>query len=175
MFLAPQRLTIKRLKMERFNSLVFPAATFLMVDPRVTEFLAKYEHITNQLACLVRSFRTLDYIRVLAAVVVALGSHLILPYISLTSSSTTTKDKLMVAFPTLYTDLTTVDPKELLNLDRPAFKFTSVERFKQTNFPEELLVPARLVLSENKQLATQVIKLPLPRLAKGWEKQRGDE
>lgn len=175
MFLAPQRFTIKRLQMERFNSLVFSAATFLLVDPKVTEFLAKYEHNTNQLACLVRSFQTLDYIRVLAAVVVALGSHLILPYISLTSSSTTTQDKLMVAFPTLYTDLTTVDPKELLILDKPAFKFISAERFKQTNFPEDLLVPARLVLTENKQLATQVIKLLLPRLAKGWEKQRGNE
>ena len=161
MFLAPQKLTIKRLQMERFNSLVFSSATFLLVDPKVTEFLDKYEHITNQLACLVRSFKTLDYIRVLAAVVVALGSHLILPYISLTSSATSTQDKLMLAFPALYNDLTTVNAKEMMNLDKPAFKFISAERFEKSNFPEELLVPARQVLSENQQLATQVLKLLL--------------
>ena len=46
---------------------------------------------------------------------------------------------------------------------------------RRANIPEELLTPARLVLSENQQLATQVLKLLLPRLTKGWEKQRGDE
>ena len=175
LFMAPHRFNIKRLQMERFNSLVFSAATFLLVDPKVTEFLAKYEHITNQLACLVRSFQTLDYVRVLAAVVVALGSHLILPFISLTSSSITTQDKLMVAFPALYRDLITTAPQELLNLDKPAFKFISEDRFQKTNFPEELLAPSRLVLSQNKELATQVLELLLPKLAKGWEKQQGDE
>ena len=175
LFLAPRKIQIKRLQMERFNSLVYSAATFLLVDPHVTAFLDKYEHITNQLACLVRSFQTLEYVRVLAGVVVALASHLILPYISLTSSSTTTQAKLMVAFPTLYLDLTTVDVEKLLDLDHPALNFISPERFKQSNFPEELLVPARQVLSENSQLACQVLKLLLPRLAKGWERQRGDE
>ena len=175
LFLAPEKIQIKRLQMERFNSLVHSAATFLLVDPIVHKFLATYEHITNQLACLVRSFETLDYVRVLAAVVVALGSHLILPYISLTSSSTTTQCKLMEAFPALYSDLTSTDPAKLLNLDSPAFTFISNDRFKESNFPEHLLVPARLVLSENSQMATQVIKLLLPRLAKGWERQRGNE
>ena len=114
--------------MDRFNSLVFSAATFLLVHPKVTEYLAKYEHITNQLACLVRSFQILEYIRVLAAVLVVLGSHLILPLISLTSSSATTQDK-------LYTELTTVDAKEFMNLDKPAFKFISNERFQKSKYP----------------------------------------
>ena len=175
LFLAPRKIQIKRLQMERFNSLVHSAAVFLQVDPLVTEFLDKYEHITNQLACLVRSFQTLDYIRVLAGVVVAMASHLILPYISLTSSSTTSQAKLLEAFPSLYLDLTTVDVEKLLDLDRPALNFISSERFKASNFPEHLLVPARKVLSENSELACKVFKLLLPRLAKGWERQRGDE
>ena len=175
LFLAPEKHQIKRLQMERFNSFVFSAATFLSIDSKVTEFLAKYEHITNQLACLVRSFNTLDYVRVLAAVVVALGSHLILPYISLTSSSSTTQIKLMEAFPALHLDLTTTAPEKLLNLDCPAFTFISAERFKASNFPEHLLAPAREILSENSDLAVKVIGLLLPRLALGWERQRGSE
>ena len=119
LFLAPEKIQIKWLQMERFNSLVYSAATFLLVDPKVTKFLATYEHITNQLACLIRSFETLDYVRVLAPVVVALGSHLILPYISLTSSSTTTQLKLMEAFPAFYSDLTSTDPEKLLKITEP--------------------------------------------------------
>ena len=175
LFMAPQKFQIKRLQMERFNSLVYSAATFLLIDPKVTEFLETYPHITNQLACLVRSFQTLEYVRVLAGVVVALASHLILPFISLTSSSATTQSKLIEAFPKLYTDLTTTEVERLLDLDSPAFHFISSERFQQSNFPEHLLVPARLVLTENRQLAIQVLKLLLPRLAVGWERQRGDE
>ena len=175
LFLAPEKLQIKRLQMERFNSLSYSAATFLLIDPKVTAFLAKFEHITNQLACLVRSFQTLDYIRVLAAVVVALSTHLILPFISLTSSSTTTQLQLMEAFPQLYQNLCSSDPEKLLDLDTPAFGFISPTRFKQSNFPEQLLAPAKQILAENGQQAAQVIKLLLPRLAKGWARQRGTE
>ena len=175
LFMAPQSIQIKRLQMERFNSLVFSAATFLRVDTHVTAFLDKFEHITNQLACLVRSFQTLDYIRVLAAVVVALGSHLILPFISLTSSATTTQEKLLTAFPQLYINLTTTPVDQLLDLDSPAFDFISVERFKHSNFPEELLASARVVVQENKEQVVKVLTLLLPRLAKGWERQRGDQ
>ena len=175
LFMAPDQIKIKRLQMERFNSLVYSAATFLLVDPHVTAFLDKFEHITNQLACLVRSFQTLDYIRVLAAVVVALGSHLILPYISLTSSSTTTQEKLLTAFPALYTDLTNTDPEKLLDLDNPAFCFASSERFKQSNFSPNLLAPAKQILTVNKSQACKVLSLLLPRLAEGWERQRGNQ
>ena len=62
LFMSPRVIKIKRLQMERFNSLVYSAATFLLVDPHVTAFLDKFEHITNQLACLVRSFQTLEYV-----------------------------------------------------------------------------------------------------------------
>ena len=175
LFMAPENIQIKRLQMERFNSLVFSAATFLKVDPHVSAFLEKFEHITNQLACLVRSFQNLDYIRVLAAAVVALATHLILPFINLTSSATTTQEKLLVAFPQLYTDLTTTNPENLLDLDRPAFSFISEERFKNSNFPEDLLEPARKVILENKEQVVKVVELLLPRLAKGWERQRGDQ
>lgn len=175
LFLAPESIKIKRLQMERFNSLVWSAATFLRVDPSVTAFLEKFEHITNQLACLVRSFQTLEYIRVLAAVVVSLGSHLILPFISLTSSAKTTQQKLLTAFPQLYTDLITTNPEKLLDLDKPAFEFISEERFKHSNYPEELLAPVRLVIEENKEQVVKVLGLLLPRLAKVWERQRGDQ
>ena len=62
----------------------------------------------------------------------------------------------MIAFPRLYEDLTITKAEKLLDLDTPAFSFISSERFKYSNFPEQLLAPARQILSENKLEATKV-------------------
>ena len=81
----------------------------------------------------------------------------------------------MEAFATLYQDLTITDMEKLLDLDNPAFQFISTERFKQSKFPDHSLAPARKVLNQNSQLVCMVIKLLLPPLAKGWERQRCDQ
>ena len=174
LFIAPKKNNSKRLQQERFNSFVYCCAVFLNLDKDVTAFLEFYPHITNQLACVVRSFQSLDYVRVLAAVAVLLGQHLVEPFISLTSSSKTRYEKLVVAFPQLYTDLTCTAPEKLLDLSKPAFSFISEERWKHCSYKQELLIPVKVVVEENRQEVMKVMKLMLSKLAAGWERQRGD-
>ena len=123
---------------------------------------------------MLRSFESLDYLRVLAAVVVLIGVHLVEPYLSLTTSSSTTWEKLVSAFPTLYNDLLFTKPEALLDLSAPAFNFVSVERFQECLFPPELLLPTKQVIIQYKEDVCKVIGLLLPMLADGWKNQRGD-
>ena len=73
----------------------------LSLEQDVRNFLHKYENISNQLACICRSFESLEYLPVLTAVSVVIGIHLVEPFGSLTSSSKTTYDKLKTSFPQL--------------------------------------------------------------------------
>ena len=173
-FISPLKNPAKRLQAERFNSFIYTALIALFLDKHVSSFLSKFTNITNSLACLLRSFENLDYLRVLAAVVVVIGVHLVEPYLSLTTSSSTTWDKLVLAFPTLYNDLMSTKPEDLLDLSAPAFSFVSAERFKECLFSPELLLPTKQVIIQYKEDLCKVIGLLLPMLADGWKKQRGD-
>ena len=172
-FIHPDTNPAKRLIKERFNSLVYSCAVTLALDSKVTDFLAKYTNVTNTLACIVRSFESVEYLRILAAVGVILGTHLVEPYLSLTSSTTTTWDKLRSAFPILYQDLTTVKPALLLDLTKPAFKFVSEERFTRCLYSSDLLQPTVLIIEQFRTEIISVLNILLPKLAKGWTRQRG--
>ena len=139
----------------------------------MSSFLAKYQNITNTLACIVRSFEGIDYLRILAAVGVIIGTHLIEPYLSLTSSSTTSWEQLMTVFPTLYTDLTSVKPALLLDLTKPALSFVSEERFSHCLYSADLLQPTILIIESFRSEVISVLNILLPNLAKGWARQRG--
>ena len=173
-FIFPIKNPAKRLQKERFNSFVYTALITLFLDKHVSDFLAKFSNITNCLACIIRSFEGLEYLRVLAAVTVVIGIHLVEPYLSLTTSSTTTWDKLVEAFPSLYADLTNTKPEQLLNLTSPAFSFISNERFKHCLYSPTLLEPTIQVIEQYKGEVCQTLELLLPMLAKGWQQQRGD-
>ena len=172
-FILPLKNPAKRLQKERFNSFVYTAMVTLWLDQNVSRFLNRFTNITNNLACIVRSFEGLDYLRVLAAVIVIMGVHLLEPYLSLTTSSTTTYSKLQEAFPKLYNDLTSTNPEQLLNLSSPAFSFVSKERFDSCKYESHLLHPTLEISKTHKQEVIDVIALLLPQIASGWELQRG--
>ena len=96
-----------------------------------------------------------------------LGSHLILPFISLVSSSKVTQTDLISAFPQLYKDLTSTPPESLLNLSTPAFRFISENRWKHCQLPSDLQEPTKQIIEENKGEVERLIKLLLPKLAEG--------
>ena len=173
-FIHPENNPAKRLIKERFNSLVYSCAVALNLDSKVNSFLDKYTNITNSLACIIRSFESVEYLRILAAVGVILGTHLVEPYLSLTSSSLTTWDNLASAFPTLYQDLTSVQPAHLLDLTRPSFKFVSEERFSSCLYPSSLLQPTVAIIEQYSSEIIGVLEILLPKLAKGWTRQRGE-
>ena len=96
--------------------------------------------------------------------VVVVGVHLVEPYLSLTTSW----DKLVKAFPSLYNDLTTPPPERLLDLSSPAFSFISKERFNECLYPSTLIQPTIQVLQQYKGKVCSTLKLLLPMLACGW-------
>ena len=172
-YIKPKKNTAKRLQKERFNSLVYCCAVALYLDADVLKFLEKFTNITNTLACIVRSFSTLDYVRVLAAVGVIVGIHIVEPFLSLTTSTKTDYSKLQESFPKLYTDLCTVKPELLLDLTSPALSFVSKERFQACLYTDELLEPTKAVIENNRTEVVKVLIILLPQLAAGWSKQRG--
>ena len=70
------------LKDERFNRLTLTCAVALYHYDDVVSFLEKYEHVTNQLACTVRSFQDLNFLKVLFCVGALIGLHLVEPFLS---------------------------------------------------------------------------------------------
>eukprot|EP00731_Ephydatia_muelleri_P008311 Em0004g649a len=85
--------------------MMYTALVTLLLDKQVSNIPSKFTNITNSLACIIRSFENLEYLRVLTAVTAIVGTHLIEPYLSLTTFSTTTCQSLVLAFPTLFNDL----------------------------------------------------------------------
>ena len=134
----------------------------------MTAFLKKYSNVTNSLACIICSFEDIKYLRILSTVGIILGVHLIEPYLSLTSSSHTTWENLVVAFPQLFADLSTVQPELLLDLSRPAFSFISTERFEACTYPANLMEPTILMIEENRSDVVAALKILLPKLASDW-------
>ena len=149
--------------------MVYICAVALSLDNDVTDFLDNYQHITNQLACIVRSYAAIDYLRILAAVGVIIGIHLIEPFQSLTSSSKTNYSKLMTSFPQLYFDLTTTSVENLLDFTKPAFNFISNERFKSTKYKDNLLSPTLHIIENYHSDVCNTLNILLPQLAKKFK------
>lgn len=173
-FIFPLKNPAKRLQKERFNSLVYTALIALFLDKHVSDFLSKFSNISNSLACIIRSFEGLEYLRVLAAVIVIIGVHLVEPYLSLTTSSSTTWETLVEAFPTLYMDLMTTKPEVLIDFASPAFSFISKARFNHCLYSPSLLEPTIQIIEQYRQEICKTLELLLPKLAAGWKHQRGE-
>ena len=120
-----------------------------------------------------RSFDNLEYIRVMVAVIVVIGVHLLEPYLSLTTSSNTNYAKLCEAFPKLHNDLVSANPADLLDLSKPAFSFVSKERFDNCVYDTSFLQPTLDVISEFSKEVIEFLRILLPKLAQGWDLQRG--
>jgi hypothetical protein len=174
LFIKPQKNLAKRLQKERFNAFPFSCGLALHFDTKITAFLEKYSNITNTLACIVRSFEGLEYLRILAAVGAIIGIHRVEPFLSLTTSTNVGYSKLQVAFPCLYQDLVETKPELLLDLTKPAFSFTSQERFDSVLYPKEIISSIEAAIETYRGEIVSVLKLLLLQLASGWERQRGE-
>ena len=128
-FIHPRKNFSIRLATERFTRYTEVCAKVLHHDADCMEFLAKYDHITNNLACILRAFESVEFLRVFCLVGALIGLHLLEPFVKLTSSSATTYSHLQTAFPILHSELTKVDPEKFFQVTEPALSFTSSEIF----------------------------------------------
>ena len=108
------------------------------------------------------------------AIGVIVGMHLVEPFISLTTSTKTTRSKLEVAFKQLYTDLAETPSTKLLDLASPAFKFISKERFDSVKYADNIVEETKQVIAAHRASVLKGIDIILPRLKDGWVTQRGD-
>ena len=124
----------KALKKERFNRFVYMSVVVLHHQDEVQEFLAKFDTITNTLACIVRAFEECEFLTVLLTATAILGIHLVEPYLSVTYFDIPNYENLIITMCQLYEDLRTTNIADLLDITRPAFKFVSADRFKKCLF-----------------------------------------
>jgi len=117
------------LKDERFNRLTLICAISLYHDEDIASFLTKYEHVTNQLACIVRCFLDMDFLKAMYCAGALIGLHIVEPYLPLTISTETTYSKLIPAFQRMC---------KLLSASEPAFTFVSADRFRQTRYDDDV-------------------------------------
>ena len=161
------------LKDERFNHLTLTCAITLYHLEDVGSFLQKYEHVTNQLACIVRCFLDLDFLKVMYCVGALIGLHLIEPFLSLTTSTSTTYSKLIPAFHQLYDNLINTDPKNLLDINTPAFSFVSMDRFQQTKYDDDICDAISKVADAFPDEVTKMLQVILPRTCFRISKAKG--
>ena len=114
---------------ERFNRFVYLCGVILYLDPFIWSFLSKYEHDTNNLACIVRSFDKVEFLKINLAVGTLIGVHLIEPFLSLTTPTNIDYMKLTISMKQLYCNLTSIKPEELLDVFKPISNVVSHKRF----------------------------------------------
>uniref|UniRef100_A0A0K2V1C0 Uncharacterized protein n=1 Tax=Lepeophtheirus salmonis TaxID=72036 RepID=A0A0K2V1C0_LEPSM len=81
------------------------------------------------MACSVRSFEDVDFLKIHLAVRALIGIQLIEPFLLMTTSTNMGYNKLILRMKELYNDLKTTNSIDLLNISSPAFKFTTLESF----------------------------------------------
>ena len=174
-FLGEEKNKAKALKKERFNRFVYMSAVVLHHQDEVQEFLAKFDTITNTLACIVRAFEECEFLTVLLTATAILGIHLVEPYLSVTYFDTPNYENLIITMCQLYEDLRTTNIADLLDITRPAFKFVSADRFKKClKWDKQVLKSVAAAIAEHRDKVINVLSLILPELAEGFFVQRGD-
>ena len=68
-------------------------------------FLDRFQHVTYQLACIVRCFIELEFLKVMLCIDALLGVHFMEPFLILTKSTVTTYSKLTAGPEQLLLDL----------------------------------------------------------------------
>ena len=159
--------------MERFNRFVYLCAVIVYIEEDVQMFLNSYEHINNTLACIVRSFGSIEYLTVFCAVGALIGIHLIEPYLSVTYYDQMKYSELIPAMQFLYKQLIACDPHNMLNIFSPNLKFISQERFSNCcRCPEEVLQKLTFFINANQTRIVEILRLILSQIAQGFFQQR---
>ena len=160
-------------KTQRFDRFVATAAFTVHHHKHLQSFLDKYENVTNTLACIVRAFIDIPAIQVMATAVALIGHHLILPYLNLTHFDAVNYENLIPAAKQLDVDLEEANPDDILDLSKPAFKFVDDNRFKERNWPNEIIESLRSSVAEYHEEFSKLVMLMVADIKEGWRYQRG--
>lgn len=101
-----------------------------------------------------------------------LGIHLGVPFIALTFSKVR-YDSLIPSFRRLYEEFGSVNPSELLDVEKPALDFLPPGFVVEKRYPDPIVRSVASAASENREEVTLVLRFILPRLREALERQRG--
>lgn len=139
----------------------------------IAEYLMKFEHVTNNMAILDRSFVDMgDVLKPIFCATAVLGHHIMRPFQRLLVDVDTTYASLLVAFPKLYEELLETDPELMLNPDQ-VFKFVSADMFKETLPKEHLVTNLFNCSQEYKGEVIKILRICLGKFHRGFDKQKG--
>ena len=129
--------------------------------------------MTNQLACIVRCFLDLEYLKVMLRIGALLGVHLVEPFFDI-DNIYCNDTKLIPAFQQLYHDLLETEPCKLLNLNKAAFTFVSDSQFIHSRYALEICRSIEAICEEYKPQVLKILKVILPALAEALQTQKGE-
>ena len=140
----------------------------------ISEYLLKYPNITNGIAILDRSFVEMQILKPILATITLLGIHITQPFQALLKDPETSKySTLMVAFKTLYENLTEIPAEDLLDVKHVA-TFVSKEMFEHS-LPDKILQES---LTETVKVFQEdiiiLLQISLKLFADGFSHQKGN-
>ena len=139
----------------------------------ISEYLMKFDNITNSMAIIDRSFIDLgDVLKSIFCATAFLGYHITQPFHRLLVDVDTTYDTLLTAFPKLHEELETTNPEHLLKSEQ-VFQFVSPDIFKDSSYKEHLLQTLFSYCDQYKDEVVKIIRICLRKFKKGFEKQTG--
>ena len=84
----------------------------------IAAYLEEYKHIINGITILDRSFVEMEVLNPIYTAISMLGIHVLKPFHELLIHPETNCTTLLKSFPMLYSELTSIEPEKLLNIDR---------------------------------------------------------
>ena len=172
-FISPKKNESLSLKDHRFDRLFECCLRTLYHLDDIKQYLDTHKSILNDIAILDRSFLDMELLKPIFCSVALIGIHFTKPYLVLLLDKNTTYERLIQAFPILYSDLKNANVDNIMQTDIKIVEFVNKKEFERTLPKECLRESVNGCVSEYKKEIKQFLTILLPRMAAGLSEQRG--
>ena len=172
-FIHPKKNQSLSLKDHRFNRLFECCIRVLHHIDDVKDYLDTFSDIMNTVAILDRSFLDMELLKPILCAVSLINIHFTGPYFRVLTSKDTNYDTLITVFPKVYESLNYPNIDSLLQTDNLVTNFIEIEEFTKSLPNEQLRKSVDSCIQLYRKEISHLLKLFLPRLAKGFSDQRG--
>lgn len=174
-FIAPKENETVSYKDHRFNRLFQCCMVLVHHIDDIASYLDTFRNIVNGISILDRSFVEMTLLKPVFCAVSLIGIHITMPFQALLLTKETNYSSLLTAFPSLYEELTSINPESLCTTTNQVFHFVQPDTFKNV---VKHLKPSIVESIENsvklyKSQVINLLRLILPKLADGFSIQRG--
>ena len=163
-------------KDSRFGCLSRAAGVMVFLLPWMEDFLDENPQITNRLACIVRGFLNVEYLKPTFAVFAALGIQLIEPFYSVTIAKGATHSNLQVYYRTLHDQLSQDVTADFFSFNEPWFDCVQQNLFEavKKSYSQQVVSAVTSIASEYIDECITLCNFLLPELKIVLGRQRRD-